>query len=119
MLKIGVFYGVLGALLYALMQTSFQTYLHPELKFIFVFLLFQTYLTFNLAQLGLKKDGEKFIPFQLISLTIRFIFSVVFIGYLAYIHTEDMVLFASNFFVLYLCSTNFEIFGLLRNLRRF
>ncbi|MHA8108945.1 hypothetical protein [Aquirufa sp. A-Brett2-W8] len=119
MLKIGIFYGVLGGLLYALAQTSLQTYLHPELKFIFVFLLFQTYLTFNLAQLGLKKDGEKFIPFQLISLTIRFIFSVVFIGYFAYIHTEDMVLFASNFFVLYLCSTNFEIFGLLRNLRRF
>jgi hypothetical protein len=119
MLKIGVFYGVLGGILYALMQTSFQTYLHPELKFIFVFLLFQTYLTLNLAQLGLKKDGEKFIPFQLISLTIRFIFSVVFIGYFAYIHTVDMVLFASNFFVLYLCSTNFEIFGLLRNLRRF
>ena len=119
MLKIGIFYGVLGGLLYALAQTSLKTYLHAELKFIFVFLLFQTYLTFNLAQLGLKKDGEKFIPFQLISLTIRFIFSVVFIGYFAYIHTVDMVLFASNFFVLYLCSTNFEIFGLLRNLRRF
>jgi hypothetical protein len=119
MLKIGIFYGVLGGLLYALAQTSLQTYLHPELKFIFVFLLFQTYLTFNLAQLGLKNEGEKFISFQMISLTIRFIFSVVFIGYFAYIHTEDMVLFASNFFVLYLCSTNFEIFGLLRNLRRF
>ncbi|MEN9296677.1 MAG: hypothetical protein RJA42_946 [Bacteroidota bacterium] len=93
--------------------------MHPDLKFIFVFLLFQPYLTFNLAQLGLKNEGEKFIPFQMISLTIRFILSVVFIGYFAYIHTPNMVLFASNFFVLYLCSTNFEIFGLLRNLRRF
>lgn len=114
-----VFYGILGGILYALAQTSVETYLHPDLKFIFVFLLFQTYLTFNLAQLGLKNDGEKFIPFQLISLTIRFILSVIFIGFFAYIHTPEMVLFASNFFVLYLCSTNFEIFGLLRNLRRF
>ena len=119
MLKMVVFYGILGGILYALAQTSFLTYLHPELKFIFVFLLFQTYLTFNLAQLGLKNKGEKFIPFQLISLTIRFILSVIFIGFFAYIHTPDMVLFVSNFFVLYLCSTNFEIFGLLRNLRRF
>ena len=119
MLKMALFYGILGGLLYVLAQTSALTYMHPDLKFIFVFLLFQTYLTFNLAQLGLKNEGEKFIPFQMISLTIRFILSVVFIGYFAYIHTPNMVLFASNFFVLYLCSTNFEIFGLLRNLRRF
>ena len=119
MLKMALFYGILGGLLYGLAQTNVQTYMHPDLKFIFVFLLFQTYLTFNLAQLGLKNEGEKFIPFQMISLTIRFILSVVFIGYFAYIHTPNMVLFASNFFVLYLCSTNFEIFGLLRNLRRF
>jgi hypothetical protein len=119
MLKMALFYGILGGLLYGLAQTSALTYMHPDLKFIFVFLLFQTYLTFNLAQLGLKNEGEKFIPFQMISLTIRFILSVVFIGYFAYIHTPNMVLFASNFFVLYLCSTNFEIFGLLRNLRRF
>jgi hypothetical protein len=119
MLKMALFYGILGGLLYGLAQTSVLAYMHPDLKFIFVFLLFQTYLTFNLAQLGLKNEGEKFIPFQMISLTIRFILSVVFIGYFAYIHTPNMVLFASNFFVLYLCSTNFEIFGLLRNLRRF
>jgi hypothetical protein len=119
MLKMALFYGILGGLLYGLAQTSVLNYMHPDLKFIFVFLLFQTYLTFNLAQLGLKNEGEKFIPFQMISLTIRFILSVVFIGYFAYIHTPNMVLFASNFFVLYLCSTNFEIFGLLRNLRRF
>lgn len=119
MLKVALFYGILGGLLYGLAQTSVLAYMHPDLKFIFVFLLFQTYLTFNLAQLGLKNEGEKFIPFQMISLTIRFILSVVFIGYFAYIHTPNMVLFASNFFVLYLCSTNFEIFGLLRNLRRF
>lgn len=119
MLKMAIFYGILGAILYALAQTSVETYLHPDLKFIFVFLLFQTYLTFNLAQLGLKNGGEKFIPFQMISLTIRFIISILFIGFFAYIHTPRMALFASNFFVLYLCSTNFEIFGLLRNLRRF
>ncbi len=119
MIKLGIFYGILGVLLYGLAQTSLATYLHPELKFIFVFLLFQTYLTFNLAHLGSKNNGEKYIPFQMLTLSIRFILSVVFIGYFAYIHTPNMVLFASNFFVLYLCCTNFEIFGLLRNLRRF
>ena len=119
MLKMAIFYGILGGILWALAQTSLLPYLHPELKFIYVFLLFQTYLTFNLANLGSKNDGEKYIPFQMLTLSIRFILSVVFIGYFAYIRTPNMVLFASNFFVLYLCSTNFEIFGLLRNLRRF
>jgi hypothetical protein len=119
MLKMVIFYGILGGILWALAQTSLLPYLHPELKFIFVFLLFQTYLTFNLANLGSKNNGEKYIPFQMLTLSIRFILSVVFIGYFAYIQTSNMVLFASNFFVLYLCCTNFEIFGLLRNLRRF
>lgn len=119
MLKMAIFYGILGSVLYALAQTSLVTYLHPDLKFIFVFLFFQSYLTLNLAQFGLKNAGEKFIPFQMITLTIRFILCVIFIGFFAYINTPDMVLFVSNFFVLYLCSTNFEIFGLLRNLRRF
>ncbi|MEY3631587.1 MAG: hypothetical protein RL408_1141 [Bacteroidota bacterium] len=119
MLKMTIFYAILGGILWALGQTPLLPYLHPELKFIFVFLLFQTYLTFNLANLGSKNNGEKYIPFQMLTLSIRFILSVVFIGYFAYIHTPNMVLFASNFFVLYLCCTNFEIFGLLRNLRRF
>jgi hypothetical protein len=119
MLKMAIFYGILGGLLYGMAQTSVLAYMHPDLKFIFVFLLFQTYLTFNLANLGSKNGGEKYIPFQMLTLSIRFILSVVFIGYFAYIHTPNMVLFASNFFVLYLCCTNFEIFGLLRNLRRF
>jgi hypothetical protein len=119
MLKMAIFYGILGGLLYGLAQTSVLAYMHPDLKFIFVFLLFQTYLTFKLANLGSKNGGEKYIPFQMLTLSIRFILSVVFIGYFAYIHTLNMVLFASNFFVLYLCCTNFEIFGLLRNLRRF
>lgn len=119
MLKIFIFYSIVGLCLWGVNQSPLAQYLHPDLKIIFIFLLFQSYLTLQLAQLGLKNDGEKFIQFQTASFGIRFVLSILFIAYFAYTHTPQIYLFVGNFFILYLCSSNFEIFGLLRNLRRF
>lgn len=114
-----LFYVVFAAILYAVHLSPFAQLLHPSANLIFVFLAFQSYLTFSIAQIGMKDGKEKFIQFQLINLTIRFILSLSFIGFFAYSGTKEIYLFVINFFVLYLCSANFEIIGLLRNLRRF
>jgi hypothetical protein len=119
MVKIFIFYTVIGLFVWGISQSPWAYLLHPELKFIFVFLLFQSYLTLQLAQFGQKNEGEKFVQFQTASFGIRFILSILFIAFFAYSHTPQIYLFVGNFFVLYLCSSNFEIFGLLRNLRRF
>ncbi len=113
-----VYLGV-AAILYGIHQSPWAYLLHPNATYIWVFLAFQSYLTFSIAQIGLKDGKEKFIQFQLINLTIRFILSLSFIGFFAYSGTSQISLFVINFFVLYLCSANFEIIGLLRNLRRF
>lgn len=109
----------MAAILYGIHQSPWAYLLHPNAAYIWVFLAFQSYLTFSIAQIGLKDGKEKFIQFQLINLTIRFILSLSFIGFFAYSGTSQISLFVINFFVLYLCSANFEIIGLLRNLRRF
>jgi hypothetical protein len=114
-----LFYAGFAAILYAIHLSPWSQLLHPNVSFIFVFLAFQSYLTFSIAQIGLKDGKEKFIQFQMINLTIRFILSLSFIGFFAYSGTSEIFLFVINFFVLYLCSANFEIIGLLRNLRRF
>ena len=114
-----LFYIGFAVILYAISQSAFAYLLHPNVSFIFVFLAFQSYLTYSIAQIGLKDGKEKFIQFQMINLTIRFILSLSFIGFFAYSGTPEIFLFVINFFVLYLCSANFEIIGLLRNLRRF
>ncbi len=112
-------YAGISAILYGIHQSLWANLLHPHVAFIVVFLAFQSYLTFSIAQIGLKDGKEKFIQFQMINLTIRFILSLSFIGFFAYSGTPQIFLFVINFFVLYLCSANFEIIGLLRNLRRF
>ncbi len=119
MIKIFIFYFIVGLGIWGVSQSSLAHLLHPDLKFIFVFLLFQSYLTLQLAQFGQKNEGEKFVQFQTASFAIRFILSILFIAFFAYSHAPQIYLFVGNFFVLYLCSSNFEIFGLLRNLRRF
>jgi hypothetical protein len=119
MIKIFVFYLILALCIGGISFSSMAQYLHADLKYIFVFLLFQSYLTLQLAQFGQKNDGEKFVQFQTASFAIRFVLSILFITFFAYTHTPQIYLFVGNFFVLYLCSSNFEIFGLLRNLRRF
>lgn len=114
-----LFYIAFAGILYVFHLSPWAHLLHPQFTFIFAFLAFQSYLTFSVAQIGLKDGREKFIQFQLINLTIRFILSISFIGFFAYSGTPEIYLFVINFFVLYLCSANFEIIGLLRNLRRF
>lgn len=113
-----VYVGI-AAILYGINQSPLAHILHPNISFIVVFLAFQSYLTYSIAQIGLKDGKEKFIQFQMINLTIRFLLSLSFIGFFAYSGTPQIFLFVINFFVLYLCSANFEIIGLLRNLRRF
>ena len=119
MKQLNLFYMGFAAILYAVHVSPWSQLLHPNVPMIFVFLVFQSYLTFNIAQIGLKDGKEKFVQFQLVNLTIRFILSLSFIGFFAYSGTQEIYLFVINFFVLYLCSANFEIIGLLRNLRRF
>ena len=119
MIKLISYYAGVALLIFLLKHSGFTSWLHPDIAFIFVFLTFQSYLTWSLAQLGQKNEGEKFVQIQTASFTIRFIFSILFIAFFAYSHTPEIYLFVGNFFVLYLCSSYFEIFGLLRNLRRF
>jgi hypothetical protein len=114
-----LFYIAFAGLLFLVHISPWGNLLHPDVTFIFAFLAFQSYLTFSIAQIGLKDGKEKFIQFQMINLTIRFVLSLSFIGFFAYSSTPEIFLFVINFFVLYLCSANFEIIGLLRNLRRF
>lgn len=114
-----LFYILLIGVLYLLHSSPWGNLIHPQIRYIMAFLIFQSYFTIGIAQISPKSGKEKFVHFQLINLTIRFISSLSFIGFFAYTGTPEIFLFAINFFVLYLCSANFEIIALLRNLRRF
>ena len=55
-----LFYIAFAGLLYLVNLSPLGIYLHPKVTFIYVFLAFQSYLTFIIAQIGLKDGKEKF-----------------------------------------------------------
>ena len=70
-------------------------------------------------KMGFAKNRENFVQYYLGSVTGRLILSLIFIGTFVYLGTSDINTFIIDFFVLYLCYTGFEIFGLFSNLRDF
>ena len=119
MFRLIIFYVAIGLVLFGISQTDWTAYLHPDIKYIWTFYLFMAYLSHLIHQMGMQHRGEKLVPFHMGAQALRFILSLLFVGVFGYLKTDNIYLFIINFFVLYLCSTYFEISGLLRNLRRF
>ncbi|MEA5459048.1 hypothetical protein VB796_08370 [Arcicella sp. LKC2W] len=110
---------VIGIIIYFSPQIGLFQYIHPQKWIILSFFFAIAYFNHILMQFGFAKNRENFVQFYLGSIVSRLVLSLVFIGTFAYLGTPDINLFIINFFVLYLCYTGFEIFGLYRNLRHF
>lgn len=110
---------VIGIIIYFSPQIGLFQYIHSQKWIILSFFFAIAYFNHILMQFGFAKNRENFVQFYLGSIVSRLILSLVFIGTFAYLGTPDINLFIINFFVLYLCYTGFEIFGLYRNLRHF
>jgi hypothetical protein len=119
MLRIIILTIVLGVMLYFAPQIGLSQYLHPYKWFMLAFFFALSYLNHILMQLGFSNNRENFVQYYLGGMVARMIMSFIFIGTIAYMGTEGIYTFITNFFVLYLCYTGFEIYGLYRNLRHF
>ena len=111
-------YGGLLLLVFAIKNLR-PEWIHGEILIIWAFFTFLGYLSHLLHGFGMEKDREKLVPFHMAAQGIRFLCSLIFVGFYAYLKIENIYLFIIDFFVLYLFSTYFEISGLLRKLRRF
>jgi len=109
----------IGLLFYFATEIGLSQYVHPQKWVILSFFFAISYLNHFLTQIGFVKNRENFVQYYLGSITGRLILSLIFIGTYVYLGTSDINIFIINFFVLYLCYTGFEIFGLYRNLRHF
>jgi len=109
----------IGLLFYFATEIGLSQYVHPQKWVILSFFFAISYLNHFLMQIGFVKNRENFVQYYLGSITGRLILSLIFIGTYVYLGTSDINIFIINFFVLYLCYTGFEIFGLYRNLRHF
>ncbi|MEA5259420.1 hypothetical protein VB264_16595 [Arcicella aquatica] len=119
MLRIIILTIVLGLVFYFSPQIGLSQYLHSYKWIILAFFFAVSYLNHLLAQMGFANNREHFVQFYLGGIVTRLILSLIFVGVIAYMGTKDIYIFITNFFVLYLCYTGFEIYGLYRNLRHF
>jgi drug/metabolite transporter (DMT)-like permease len=96
-----------------------NAWLHPHKWYLLAFFACLSYLHYLLTQKGMANNRAKFVPFFMASSFSRLLLSFVLLAYFLFQRIPQTYLFVSNFFVLYLLFTGFEIYGLYANLRRF
>lgn len=92
-------------------------YLLPDINLLIYFFAIATFLACGLAMWGLQKEGNEGVLVVMSAFVIKLLTCLVFV--LVYLHKNqvDKILFVSNFFVLYILFTLFEMYSLLANLR--
>jgi hypothetical protein len=88
--------------------------------FVWISVAFYFFLTaglFSLSMMGLKRNNRTFSTAVFGSMTIRFIFCILFLVIYLIINKEKNVAFIVTYLFLYLFYTIFEIFQLVRKLR--
>jgi hypothetical protein len=118
MLKTTIFSAIIGIVFFLVGQFTELGFLHPEKWSILLFFFSFSLLFHRLIEYGMAQNRENLVTFFLATVVLRFILSMIFIGVYLYLKTPMPYLFVSNFFVLYLFYTIFEISILYRNLRQ-
>ena len=84
---------------------------------LFCFLGGLTYIAYLTAYFGIKMDPQAGVMAIMGSIVLKMIFSLAFVLIYSLNSTEKGIVFALNFFSLYLLFSFFEIYSLLCNLR--
>lgn len=93
------------------------TLLVKKFWLVFGFLGVLTYIAYVTAYFGIKMDPQAGVMAIMGSIVLKMIFSLAFVLIYSLNSKEKGVVFALNFFSLYLLFSFFEIYSLLRNLR--
>ena len=118
MLKTTLLTFLLIIVLFSAKYLGFEHLLHEKKWLILGFFVAFSLLFHRVISFGLAEKQKNFIPFYLSTVVLRIILSLAFISIELYLGLEQQVLFVTNFFVLYLFYTIFEIWNLSRNLRK-
>lgn len=113
-----IYTGVLAGIALALPHAfpDVQVLIH-KFWLVFGFLAGLTFIAYIVAFLGIKRNPESGIMAIMGSIAIKMLFSMAFVLIYSLNNKEKSIVFALNFFSLYLLFTFFEIYCLLRNLR--
>jgi hypothetical protein len=99
-------------------NTFFPALIHEKIWEIFLFLTVLTLIINLLNSFLLKNFSENFLQIIVLATILRFISSIVFIGLQFWNTSENIILFISNFFLIFLFYLAFDIYSIISNLRQ-
>ena len=91
--------------------------IHESIWSIFGFVVILSYLLSVVTQWLYLKSPENFLSLKLFGMVIRILSSLGFIGILAVLGLENIILFIANFFIIFLFYLIFDIYIFISNLR--
>lgn len=105
------------AIVVFLLAKIFPQVLHEKIWGIFAFVSIMSYLVGFGSQLLYKSSPESLIQIKLLGMVLRILASLVYITIVVMSGTENILLFISDFFILFLFFLVFDIYAFLANLR--
>lgn len=118
MLKIIIFTIILATLIFVANQFLIPSLIHTEVWVMLGFFFVLALIGHRIIEIAFRRNKDNVAIFYFIVMLIRLLISIVFIVIFLYKGVPDRLLFAANFFILYLLYVAFEINSLLTNLRR-
>jgi len=113
-------YGVITMVvagLILLFSSFLPQFIHESIWSIFGFVVILSYLLSVVTQWLYLKSPENFLSLKLLGMVIRILSSLGFIGILAVLGLENIILFIANFFIIFLFYLIFDIYIFISNLR--
>ena len=113
-------YGVITAVvagLILLLNAFLPQVIHESIWSIFGFVVVLSYLLGVVTQWLYLKSPENLLSLKLLGMVIRILSSLGFIGILAVLDLENIILFIANFFIIFLFYLIFDIYIFISNLR--
>jgi hypothetical protein len=100
-----------------ILKYLYSEIIHSKMWMVQMYFFLSFGLTYLLASKVMKNMPDQMHLYYLGAMSVRFILSILFIFICLMVSADDPVVFAMNFFIIYLVYSWFEIYLLLRNLR--
>jgi len=101
----------------AILQWTLPMVIHYKIWNILIFVAIMSYVIGLISILLLKGSTENLIQIKLLGMVLRILASLSYIGIMVFMGMEHILLFVSDFFVIFLFYLFFDIYTFLANLR--
>lgn len=115
--KLIILFSITSLLIFLLQLVKSVPLIHPLIWKVQLFFFCTFLIAIRINQIGLTRPAKQFHIFYFTSMIIRFFLALGFMIFVVIVVKNQLVTLISNFIVMYLLYTWFEIYFLIHNLR--